>query len=210
MKRTALHRIMALVAGLALCATSAYAEVTVSVTITGNVDEILPIVQHLKDMGVGVGKNVPVPGNTIKMEVHSVAPGPTPAPAPAAPAAPAKPELSLGAPALTPPSVKAGAKAKITVPSVDPDHKIDSVSAMMVIPNSNKVIADLFDNGTHGDAKARDGVWTGAIDVPATVAPGEYLLKVIAFNANGDALLIARKDGTAAPLSSQTKITVTK
>jgi hypothetical protein len=214
MKTTASRIVIVLIAGMALFTAIAGADVTVSITISGTVDELTPILQHLKDMGVGVGKGAAAPGDAIKMEVHSVAPAPgaapaAPAPAPAPAAAPAaKPALSLGAPTANPASPKAGAKMTVTVPAVDPDHKIDSITVL--IPELNKLSIDLFDNATHGDATAHDGTWTADVELPATVAPGEYTLKALAFNANGEAILTAGKDGTAAQLSSSVKISVTK
>ncbi|MBI5094435.1 MAG: hypothetical protein HZB26_18610 [Candidatus Hydrogenedentes bacterium] len=226
MKSTANRTAAVLVAIVALFATTGFADVTVSITLSGNLDDMLPVIQHLKDMGIGAGKGPAAAGEAIKMEVHSVAPAlpvpgvptpPPPAPGvpgapavvpPAAPAPPPKPALTLGAPLVNPASPKAGVKAVITAPVIDPDHKIDSVAVL--IPELNKMSVDLFDNGTHGDTTPHDGTWTAEVTLPADVAAGDYTMRAVAFNANGEAILAPGKDGTVGQLSAQTKISVTK
>ena len=204
----------------------AYAELSVSVTISGPLDELLPLLQHIKDMGIGHGGGE----NGIKLEMNSVAapvngpvpapvpntePSPSvpapngtpssPAPAPAAPQPPPKPVLGFSDTLATPAIAKAGTTVLVSVRLSDPDHQVDTVAATVV---GTPGVVDLYDNGTHGDVTAADGIWSAAVTLDAQVKPGDYLITITAYNRNGLAVMVPGPDKQEIPLSGQAKMTV--
>ena len=179
----------------------ALGDVTVTVTISGTLDDMLPILQHMRDMGVGGGPAE----SAMKLEVHSVAGPAAPSSAPAAPAeaAPPKPALGLLEPKATPGTLKAGEKALLTVRVSDPNRMVDTVTASV----DGKEV-DLFDNGANGDATAGDGIWSGVLEVPQNMAPGDHVITMAAYGAYGYPVLAPGPDGKDQPLAVQTKLTV--
>ena len=71
---------------IAIWAGSSHGDLTVSVTISGPIDEILPLLEQLKDMGVGA----PSTDESLRVELRSVAKAPEAA-------EPPKPPLALEA-----------------------------------------------------------------------------------------------------------------
>jgi len=69
-----------MIAGMGFLGATAFADVTVSITISGTVDELAPVLQHLKDMGIGLGKGAAsAPADGAKTEIHSSMTAPAPA-----------------------------------------------------------------------------------------------------------------------------------
>jgi len=52
----------------------ATAEIEVSITLTGDIDELIPILVHLRNMGVGTGAAVEME-DPVKLRVHSMTVG---------------------------------------------------------------------------------------------------------------------------------------
>ena len=215
---------------LGLISGVAYAELSVSVTISGPLEELLPLLQHIKDMGIGHGG-----GETgIKLEMNSVAapaapapeaatqaappPAPEasttaaaqPTPPPTAPPPPPKPALGFSEIQVAPSTTKPGNTVLISVRVNDPDHQVDTVSATTdgTVANAPGV-GDLYDNGTHGDVTAADGIWSAAVILSSQVAPGEYPITIRGYNRNGLSVMVPGPDKQDIPLSAQAKITVT-
>lgn len=185
-----------LVALIALCGAvaPARAEVTVSITISGTVEELVPILQKLQELGLG---GATAAGDPLKLNVHSVMTGDETAPAATAPPA-------IESAAVEPASAKAGEAVLVTAKIVDAGHAIDTVAATI---GETKV--DLFDNGMEGDATAGDGIWSRKVTLSPALAAGEVAVAVNAYNANGEPVLITGADGQSAPLTAQAKVTVT-
>ena len=195
----------------------AHAELSVSVTISGPPDELLPLLQHIKDMGIGHGGGE----SGIKLEMNSVSAPASPAPAtasgpetpalpqpttPPAPPAPPKPVLGFTEAQSVPATAKPGNTILISVRVGDPDHQIDTIAATVV---GTPGVVDLYDNGTHGDATTADGIWSASIPLNSQVKPGDYLITITAYNRNGLAVMVPGPDKQEIPLSAQAKITVT-
>ncbi|MBI4556597.1 MAG: hypothetical protein HY706_03370 [Candidatus Hydrogenedentes bacterium] len=210
----------------AMCAAvgAAYADLTVSVNITGTIEELIPILQHLKDLGVGTG-TAAASEDALKLNVHSIATGATteaaPAPAPEAapapepvsaiPPEPPKPALGLLNLKAEPAAPKPGDIVQLSVQVSDPDHKIDTVAVTVTGPEGDaKGVFDLYDNGTHGDATANDGLWSTNIGAlgPAARAGETYTLMVVAYDANGDPVMTAGEGGAIIPLKAEAGLTV--
>lgn len=204
-----------------LLAWPAHGEVNVSLTITGNIDEITAIVQQLRTMGYGGGFDANDP---LKLRVHSthnvqeesVAPAPPP-PAPqgapqappAPPAQPApppppppepKPVLALNNPVLSPASINPGQAVLVTVEVIDLQNAIDTLAATF---GATKATVDLHDNGTNGDVAVGDGIWSARLTVPAEAAPGPYEVNIAAYNANGAPIMTLTKDQRIVPLNAK-------
>lgn len=172
------------------------AEVTVSITVTGTIEELIPILQKLQELGLGGASASPDP---LKLNVHSVM---TEGEAAAEPS-PQTPAFSEAA--IQPASAKAGESVLITVRVVDPARVVDTVVAGI-----GELRLDLFDNGTEGDATAGDGVWSRQTTLPSTLAAGDMAVAISAYNANGEPVTLPSADGTqATAMTTETKLTVT-
>lgn len=201
----------AIMAGIALFNGWAAGEVQVTLTISGDLDEILAVVQHLKQMGLGTGDWEP--NDPLKLRIHSVQamPGAEPAPEAAAPAETApepmpapEPALALREASAVPPNPSPGAPVLVSVRVVDEEGRIDTLAATLAKTN---VTVDLKDDGSHGDAAAGDGVWSATLPTPADAA-GPYEIQIIAYDANGHPLMALNQDRILANISAQTGIEV--
>ena len=173
---------------------SSHGELAVSVTITGPIDEILPLLERLKDMGVGA----PSADEALKVELRSVAKAPEPA-------APPKPRLALEGLQVAPPLVSVGEPVLLSVRVSDPAGVVDTVAATI---SGVAGSVDLYDNGTHGDAVPNDGVWSASVVTETPLTPGQHTVAVNAFNAFGTVVTVPGADGKPAPLTCETEIAV--
>ena len=176
-------------------ASAASAELNVSVTITGPVDEMLPLLEHLK--GLGVGAPAEADSDTLRVEMHSEAGGES-VPRPLSVLQDARVDPATVAPG--PDSM-----ALISVRASDPDGKVDTVAARVV---DKGIVVELYDNGSHGDSEAGDGVWSGTLAVADVLDPGEYRIKIMAYNANGTPVIMRRPGEAPEFLTAETLITV--
>lgn len=199
---------------------AAAAEVQVSVTLSGDVDEILAVLVQLREMGL-IQADVPQDDST-RIQVHSITVGSldetAATAAPAAPVdeatpqspleapAPAEPRLELAAPTLTPGSVRAGETVLIAVPVVDTERRVDTLAVQIATPAP--IGNDLFDNGGDGDAIAGDGVWSRTVALPADLPVGEYAIKVIGYDRDGAAINVGAQDDPEAVLQTHATLVV--
>ena len=168
--------LLRIVIALFLIAPGAGGEVNMALTISGYADELLAIIQHLRELGYGTGE---FDGNDpLKLRMNSVesegAEVPAPAPTPA---------LVLGNPMISPATAAPGERLYLTVEALDDLHVIDTIAGRYM----DRAV-DLFDNGMHGDAIAGDGIWSAEIFLPAEAIAGDYLVQIIAYDAKGLAL----------------------
>jgi len=204
-----------LTAAALLCAVGAMGEVTVSVTLTGSVDEMLPILQHLKDMGVGMGvAESDEQEDPLRLHVYSIttpeeakASAAAPGEAPAQEAAPqVKPIPPLSDAKITPAALKPGQTGVITVMVHDPQRVIDTVGVSATALGAGGF--DLYDDGTHGDVGANDGQWTGSLAIPGDAGPGDYTIAIAAYDVNGNRVTTDAEDGTPKPVVVQANVTI--
>ncbi len=204
--------------GMAALCPSVGAEVEVSVTLSGPVSEILPILELLKDLGVGVGNNA---GGSATVEVHSAysdsedSAAETTDPAPAepkmeapAPEPEAEPEMPAG-PSFsnfqaTPESVTVGQQLFVSVTLNDPEGAVDTVA--FNVGELEGTTADLYDNGSNGDKVAGDGVWSLAVPVP-DLPSQKYTLNLSGFDAFAQPVQLETADGPV-PLQARTQVEV--
>lgn len=179
-----------------LGAATASAQVTVSVTLSGSVEEMLPILQHLRDMGFGDAAEIEVEGGdeAIRMNVHSIMKREDEVGTAEAPVEPVVPKgLALVNAEFAPESAKGGQAVLLTVSVSDPENRVDTVAA--TFRDMPDVTLDLFDNGTQGDRKIGDGIWSRRVQVFPQLQAGQHTLEISAYDVNGRPL--SREDGTA-------------
>jgi hypothetical protein len=178
----------ALALAIAFCAAPSFAAPKVTVSISGSIDEMLPILQHLRAMGIGFGASEPEESG-LKVDMHSFADDGGKGASAVLSSKQAAAGLSKAAAA--PAKVRPGDVALISVQVSDPDRQVDTLGA--TAPRIEGVDFDLYDNGRYGDKKAKDGTWSYVLTIPANVPPGNYALTLLAYDANGDPLQTADK-----------------
>jgi hypothetical protein len=191
---------LALVAAVALITVQAAAETTVSITINGPIEDMVALLQHLKDIGVG---SAPGPSNgQYKVTIKSVATTTTET---GQTQPPPKPLLALEDAKAEPATAKPGEAVLVTVKVSDPDHAIDTIAAAV---DGAQGSIELYDNGAQGDATAADGTWTASLALPPQTTPGEHAITVSAYNAAGNPVMKSVENQAPVALTAQVKITV--
>ncbi len=172
----------------AMGAAAAHAEVKVTVSISGSIDEVLPILRHLQDLGIGATGE-----QAMKLQVHSSMSAGETTPA----------TLGFHAAAVEPVAAKVGDAVLITAKVGDPDHLVDTVAATV-----GGLTVDLYDNGTNGDAVALDGTWSRKVQLPAGLPAGEAKIAITAYDVSGDTIQVPAPNGTKNPMTTQAVVTV--
>lgn len=194
-------------------ATGSGPEVTVS--ISGTLNDMLPVLQLLRNMGFGF-ESPEDAEQPLRLEVHSVVSDgdlikdavagdiPGVAERAAQDAAPVPDKLGLYNPAVDPASATPGNSMTVSVMLADPERLVDTMSARIV--GAEGALADLYNDGTHGDAAANDATWTGTLVLPATLLAGAHHIELVAYDDYGDP--VAGEDGE--PLRVRIPIEITK
>ncbi len=191
-----------------LCAGTAVAELSVSVTISGSVDEILPVLRLLQEVGITAGADA-AEQDQLRLQIHSVVTEERQPAQGAAPAVPApKPVLAMSDAKVTPAQSKRGDVIVVSVRVSDPDRVVDTVAARFDGPDG--AILDLYDNGQKGDAKALDGVWSRSVQGSGSVTPGRHTVEITAYDASAVPVVRVDEDGTVNPLKVRTEFTTTE
>ncbi|HUW61499.1 MAG TPA: choice-of-anchor X domain-containing protein [Candidatus Bathyarchaeia archaeon] len=197
------------VAVVVMAAMGALAEVTVSVTLTGPIDELLPILEHLREMGVGAAGT---DDEALKLEMHSVATpeekeeaGQPTAAEPPAPPQPAGP--SLAGFTMEPAVARVGEKLWMSILVLNGVGIVDTVSAMIGGMNTQ---FELHDNGENGDPVAGDGQWSAEIMLDPQLPAGQIPLNIVAFDANGQPVKVKDPAGQPVDLVATMVVEVAK
>ncbi len=225
MKKMRARRVIGCILAIAALTGRAYADVEVSLTISGSTSEILAILQQLKNMGYG-GTEDP-----LKLRVHSlhnvqdesmvkegalstpeggaVADSQTEGQAEGQVEAPPepKPVIALNNPVVTPATAAPGQNMLVTVEVIDLKNAIDTLSVSF---GAGKPPVDLHDNGTNGDTAPGDGLWSALLPIPADAAQGPHELTIAAFDANGAPIMTMTKDQRVVPLNAKIQAAVAK
>jgi hypothetical protein len=197
------------VAVVVMAGMGAAAEVTVSVTLTGPIDELLPILEHLREMGVGAAGTGE---EALKLEMHSVAtpeenaaaaqPAPVEPPAPPQPAGP-----SFAGFTAEPKVARAGEKVWVSILVLKGVGVVDTVSARIGGTNTQ---FELYDNGENGDPVAGDGQWSAEIVLDPQLPAGQIPVNIVAFNANGQPVKVNDPSGQQVDLAATVTLEATK
>jgi hypothetical protein len=196
-----------------MCATvTTGAEVEVSVTLTGDVDELIVVLKTLQQMGVGVEAKTEDPLDELRLQMHSFlepeeVAEETSAPE-AEPEAPAEPVLGFTEVKLEPAKAAPGQLVLVTATVSDPGKVVDTVA--LSLGDSQEF--DLFDNGQGGDETALDGVWSRKMEVPYNKAAGDFIVTVTAYDVNGDPISApgATETDSALPMKVDTVLSITE
>jgi hypothetical protein len=89
--------------------------------------------------------------------------------------------ISIADVKYAPDPIVAGKKVKATC-AVTADEGIQSVK----IYDPDYRVLEAYDDGTHGDDVAGDGVYTLIEDVPYDAPPGTYYVTIVVTDKNGD------------------------
>ncbi len=108
--------------------------------------------------------------------------------------------------AIEPAVINVGGRALILVTFVGPKKSVASVRA--TVYEAPEIYYDLRDDGTNGDEKANDNVWTAQVDVPYEAAPGLYQLDIEARDAEGNTIAVKGGELTGAGYSGSISVTV--
>ncbi len=218
MKSRSVGSVLVLALAAVWCGGGAWAagsgpEVTVS--ISGTLNDMLPVLQLLRNMGFGF-ESPEDAEQPLRLEVHSVVSDgdlikdavagdiPGVAERAAQDAAPVPDKLGLYNPAVDPASATPGNSMSVSVMLADPERLVDTMSARIV--GAEGALADLYNDGTHGDAAANDATWTGTLVLPATLLAGAHHIELVAYDDYGDP--VAGEDGE--PLRVRIPIEITK
>ncbi len=199
----------------------ARAEVTVSLQIHGTVDEILPILQMLKNAGIGTSLGAEEKAG-LKLELNSVAEVDT-SEAQAVPETPpsnasgptVEPEVAakrvvLSRPKVEPAVSKPGEQVLVTLEVKDPAKRVHTVAASEGNGGAGSKYVDLYDDGTHGDLTPNDGIWSYQSKVSETAADGEFTFRIVAFDANGQPLTQDDGQGNHVEVATEGRLVVKK
>lgn len=109
---------------------------------------------------------------------------------------------------ITPPELKPGDSAVITVDLKDRNKVVRRVEGVVV--EDPRITFRLTDSGVEPDAKAGDGVWSMAVDVPFQSPPGQYVLELTALDADGKPVSVRDRNGIVNPLQAAVPIRILK
>jgi len=171
----------------------ARATLEVSLTVSGEIGEIQDLLAYIAERNRQRSER----DNALKINFHSTAGGEAVEAGPP-PARLAVPQVAGGR--LTP-----GQSALVTVAVRDEGGAVDTLAVQVVGTNLK---SDLYDDGTHGDVKPNDGIWSATLTPMEATPAGNYELIVTGFDANGLGLLVPGPDGGEVPLEVRTEVSI--
>lgn len=115
-------------------------------------------------------------------------------------------QLAVKEMAIEPATISLGKRGLIKVTFVGPKKSVASVHA--TVYEAPEIFYDLSDDGTNGDEKADDNVWTARVDVPYEAQPGIYHLDIRARDAEGNTIAVKGGELTGAGYSGSITVTV--
>lgn len=100
---------------------------------------------------------------------------------------------------ISPEHLEPGDTAIITV---DVSDRFDIVNRIEGVVREDRTITfKLRDDGVGPDKKAGDGTWTIQVDVPFNAPPGDFEFEVVAYDSDGEVVVVRDENNEAAPLS---------
>ena len=113
---------------------------------------------------------------------------------------------SMKAARISPQHLEPGDTAIITVDVLDRFDIVKRVEG--VVKEDRTITFKLRDDGVTPDKRAGDDTWTIQVDVPFNAPPGGFEFEVIAYNADGEVIVVHDELGEAAPLSVSFKLVI--
>ena len=106
---------------------------------------------------------------------------------------------SMKAARIQPEHLQPGDTAIITVEVAD---RFDIVQRIEGLVREDRTITfKLRDDGITPDKDAGDGTWTIQVDVPFNAPPGDFEFEIVAYDSEGEVIVVHDENGEAAPLS---------
>ncbi len=221
MKQIGLIR-MGVALAMIVAGTAAHGELNVTLNISGDIDEILAVLQLLSQRGFGAVEFDE--DDPLKVRVHSThdaeeegstftagpsagetsAAGPE---APAEPEAPPEPLVALNNPQVTPEACRPGANLLLSVEVIDKENVIDTVAATF---GTSGYTVDVYDNGLNGDTAAGDGLWSRHLTAPVDAKDGVHEINIVAYDVNGSPIMTLTKDQILTNVTTRTDVTVAR
>ncbi len=100
---------------------------------------------------------------------------------------------------ISPEHLVPGDTAIITVEVKDRFEIVNRIEG--VVREDRTLTFKLRDDGVTPDKKAGDGIWTIQVDVPFNAPPGDFEFEIIAYDSDGEVVVIHDENNEAAPLS---------
>lgn len=100
---------------------------------------------------------------------------------------------------IQPEHLEPGDTAIITVEVADRFNIVQRVEGL--VKEDRTITFKLRDDGIMPDKRAGDDTWTIQVDVPFNAPPGDFEFEVVAYNADGEVIVVHDENGEAAPLS---------
>lgn len=176
-------------------------ELTVSISISGPVDDLIPLLEQLKEMGIGEGSTT-ISNSSVEVQFHSIASKEDGTLAAVKP----KPVTNFTGATISPQKVKAGKSTLLSAEISDPDRRVDTVEASL--KGHTQTWIDLYDNGTRGDVISGDGTWSVLLAVPESAAGGQYSIIFSAYDTNGDPVQLTTSSGKKVPMTLRSSLLV--
>jgi hypothetical protein len=189
----------------------------VTVSISGSLNEMLPVLELLRNMGFGFASPEDAE-QPLRLEVHSVVrdsellknalgaeaaarddDGETASEEPVS-----MDTLGFYQGTVEPSTATVGDRLTVSVVVGDPDGVVDTVGATIL--GVEGAHADLYDDGTHGDATADDGIWTCTMTLPDEMPSGAHHIELVAYDDYGDPV----NTGSGDPLRTRIPMRVEK
>lgn len=197
-----------LIAGVLLVlvpAATSSAEIKLQITISGDIGELIEVLQKLRDLGIGATIESSS-AELSQIQLHSV----TDVKAIGKAAAPPPPEPEeIGLAFLwakpDPKLASAGGSVLIQAALSDPWREVETIEATLKGGNFS---FDLFDKGERGDRVARDGIWSKLLNLPEPADARNYSVRIVAYDKNGDVVTVENEQGEAISLVTETSFEV--
>jgi hypothetical protein len=203
MKKNWVWLLIAGVLFVAIPVATSRAEIKAEIVIRGDIDELIEVLERLRDLGLGATVES---ANGSKIQLHSVMDEKEIGRGEIAP--PPEPEV-VGLAFLwartEPKVVQAAGTVLVEAKLSDPWREVVSIKATL---KGTSYSFDLIDKGTLGDRVARDGVWSYDLVLPEKPDARRYGVKIVAYDKNGEIVTVEDEGGKPLPLITETSFEV--
>ncbi len=197
--------------GSVSCMGQAHATIKVSITLEGDVDTLIQVLQYIKSQGLDPQEME----NPLKFEVHSISDVEALSPEeviqedePLAIPEPITPPLVLHEVQIDSSMLTPGDTTRMSVAVEDPRMQMDTMTARLEIGDETRLLYDLLDDGTRGDETAGDGVWSTILTIPAGIGEGDYELVITPYDAYGAPVVYKDEYGVIQSIVASARISV--
>jgi hypothetical protein len=108
---------------------------------------------------------------------------------------------------MMPVDLKPGDTALITVVVDDRFGLVNEVSG--IVKEDKTITFNFRDDGTQGDEKADDNIWSMKVDVPFNAPPGGFTFEITAFDSNGNPIIVRDENKEVMTMSTTFTLDIT-